>query len=75
MTGWVKQHAVVRRFEAAFRPPDHVVVVPHAQLGDLLVAHRAGPVLLFPQVYGPASSAQGCDVDQPWNLAKSVTVE
>ena len=43
---------------ASFALPDEVMVVPSRDLGDLLLAHRTYPVLLFPEMPQLPSSRQ-----------------
>jgi glucosamine--fructose-6-phosphate aminotransferase (isomerizing) len=50
---------------------DHLVVLPHT-IGMLSTILEAVPLQLFAYHIGVL---RGCDVDQPRNLAKSVTVE
>jgi glucosamine--fructose-6-phosphate aminotransferase (isomerizing) len=50
---------------------DHLVVLPHTS-GTLSTILEAVPLQLLAYHIGVL---RGCDVDQPRNLAKSVTVE
>ena len=46
----VQEDTVVCGIPTPMRPPDHVMVVPSGESGDLLVANRAETVLWLPQV-------------------------
>src|SRR5206468_643337 len=44
----VQENTVVCGITASMCPPDHMMVVPSCEFGDLLVAHRTEAVLVFP---------------------------
>src|SRR5215510_7496770 len=50
VTMGMQEHTVGCPIAASMGSPDAVMVVPSRQSGDLLVADRAEPVLLLPQV-------------------------
>ena len=55
----VQESPVLCCIPAPMRPPDHVMVVPSCESGDLLVAERTETVLLLPQVEQLPSAFEG----------------
>ena len=55
----VQEDTVVRGILAPMRAPDHVMVVPSCESGDLLVTQRTETVLLFPQVQQLPAAFEG----------------
>ncbi len=55
----VQEDTVVCGIPTPMRPPDHVMVVPSGESGDLLVANRTETVLLLPQVEQLPSAFEG----------------
>ena len=55
----VQEDTVLCCIPAPMRPPDHVMVVPSGESGDLLVANRTETVLLLPQVEQLPSAFEG----------------
>src|SRR5262249_17776895 len=55
----VQEDTVLWGISAPIRPPDHMMVVPSCQCGDLLVADRTETVLVFPQVQQLPSAFEG----------------
>ena len=55
----VQEDTVVCGIPAPMRPPDHVMVVPSGESGNLLVANRAETVLVFPQVQQLPATFEG----------------
>jgi hypothetical protein len=55
----VQEDTVVCGISTPMRPPDHVMVVPSGESGDLLVANRTETVLLLPQVEQLPSPFEG----------------
>src|SRR5713226_5899975 len=55
----VQEDTVVCGIPATMRPPDHVMVVPSGESGDLLVAHRTETVLVFPPVQQLPATFEG----------------
>ena len=49
VTVGMQEYPIVCRITATMGPPDDMMVVPSCQLGDLLMAHGAETLLLFPQ--------------------------
>jgi hypothetical protein len=43
------EDTIFSAFSASLRSPNQVMFMPSRELGDLLVADRADPFLLFPQ--------------------------
>src|SRR5882762_7590952 len=55
----VQEDTVVCGIPAPMRPPDHMMVVPSRESGDLLVANRTETVLVFPQVQQLPATFEG----------------
>jgi len=54
----VEEHTVVCIVSAASGSPDDVMIVPTRETSDFLVADRANPILLFPEVKQLSSSPE-----------------
>ena len=55
----VQEDTVVHGILAPMRAPDHMMVVPSGESGDLLVANRTETVLMFPQVQQLPAAFEG----------------
>ena len=58
MAGRMQKNPVCYMMCASFALPDHVMVMPSRDLGDLLLAHRTYPVLFFPKMSQLPSSRE-----------------
>jgi hypothetical protein len=55
----VQEDTVLCGIPAPMRPPDHMMVVPACEPGDLLVTNRTETVLVFPQVQQLPATFEG----------------